>query len=93
MIMQMVDNAVREGMEEAYIAAALEFAQDASANDVGCLGMEVFRCAERPGHVFIVSRWEDRSSMESGASFLRHKAKLKPAFLGNETTLLERVDL
>ena len=93
MIVQIVDNAVREGMEEEYVAAAQEFAVDASANDTGCLGMEIFGCAELPGHVFIVSRWEDRASMEASTSFLRHKAKLKPAFLGNETTLLERLDV
>lgn len=92
MILQIVDNSVRDGMEEAYVAAALLFAEDASANDEGCLGMEVFCCEAQPGHVFIVSRWEDRAHMEASTSFLRHRAGLKPAFLGNETTLLERVD-
>lgn len=87
MVLQIVANEIREGCFDEYVAAAREFAADASANDAGCLGMSVWAEPGKTGRVVIASRWESEEAMAASESFLRHKAKLKPAFLGNETTI------
>lgn len=88
MLVQIVDNQVILEKKADYVAAAKAFAQDASANDAGCLGMNVWLDTVRPDHVFIVSKWVDAASMEASQSFLRHKKDLKPCFVGNTTTIL-----
>ena len=89
MLIQIVDNQVIPEKKEAYVKAAKEFAQDASANDAGCLGMSVWLDIARPDHVFIISNWKDAASMEASQSFLRHKKDLKPCFVGNTASVLE----
>ena len=91
MILQIVDNTIRPEMADAYLAAAKAFAADSSANDAGCLKMEVMTQAGQPGHVYIVSVWETEEAMQASATFLKYKASLKPAFLGNQTTILRTV--
>ena len=89
MLIQIVDNQVIPEKKEAYVKAAKEFAQDASANDAGCLGMSVWLDAARADHVFIISKWQNAASMEASQSFLRHKKDLKPCFVGNTASVLE----
>lgn len=89
MLLQVVENRIRADRFEEYIEAAQAFADDAAANDAGCLGMHVLCAPCDRDRVWIVSRWADASSMEASQAFLRHKASLKPAFLGNETMLWE----
>lgn len=88
MILQIVDNTIRPEMESAYLAAAKAFAADSTQNDPGCIRMEVLRREDQPDHVYIVSAWESEEAMLASITFLKYKADLKPAFLGNETILL-----
>ena len=55
MILQIVDNTIRPELAQNYLDAAKAFASDSSANDAGCLKMEVLLCQEKPCHVYIVS--------------------------------------
>lgn len=92
MILQIVDNTIRPEMADGYVAAAKAFAADSARHDAGCLAMDVFCREGQPGHVYIVSAWESEAAMQASATFLKHKANLKPAFLGNETTILRTVE-
>ncbi len=92
MYIQSVDNKIKEEMKAEYIKAAKEFAKDGMENDEGCLKMEVCEDVERPDHIFIVSVWDSQEHMETAQAFLRHKADLKPAFLGNQTTIMTTVE-
>ena len=92
MILQIVDNTIRPELAQNYLDAAKAFASDSSANDAGCLKMEVLLCQEKPCHVYIVSSWESEATIQASTTFLKYKAKLKPAFLGNETTILHTVE-
>ena len=53
--------------------------------------MEVMTRDGQPGHVYIVSAWETEEAMQASATFFKYKASLKPAFLGNQTTILRTV--
>ena len=92
MILQIVDNTIRPELAQNYLNAAKTFAKDSSANDGGCLKMEVFLRQEQPDHVYIVSAWESAAAMQASTTFLQYKAQLKPAFLGNETTILRTAE-
>ena len=91
MYIQSVDNQVKEEMKAIYIETAKKFAEDSMQNDEGCLKMEVLEDVLRPDHVFIVSTWDSREHMDHAEAFLRHKANLKPAFLGNTTTIMKTI--
>lgn len=91
MYIQSVDNKIKEEMKAEYIKSAKEFAKDGMENDEGCLKMEVYEDVERLDHVFIISVWDSQEHMEKAQAFLRHKADLKPAFLGNKTTIMKTV--
>lgn len=58
----------------------------------GCIRMEVLRRENQPDHVYIVSAWESEEAMQASTTFLKYKAELKPAFLGNETTILRTAE-
>lgn len=92
MILQIVDNTIRPEMESIYLAAAKAFAADSTQNDAGCLWMKVFRREGQPDHVYIISSWESEEAMQASTTFLKYKAELKPAFLGNKTTLLKTAE-
>lgn len=92
MILQIVDNTIRPEMERAYLAAAKAFAEDSTRNDPGCIRMDVLRREDQPDHVYIVSAWESEAAMQASTTFLKYKAQLKPAFLGNETTMLRTAE-
>lgn len=88
MILQIVDNTIRPEGKAGYLAAARDFAADSTQNDAGCIRMEVLCREDQPDHIYIVSAWETEEAMQASATFLKYKARLKPAFLGNTTTIL-----
>lgn len=92
MILQIVDNTIRPELAGLYLAAAKAFAADSIQNDPGCIRMEVLRRENQPDHVYIVSAWESEEAMQASTTFLKYKAELKPAFLGNETTILRTAE-
>lgn len=91
-MLQVVENRVLPDLFGEYVDAAQEFARDASENDAGCQGMRVLCDPSDHDCVWIVSIWEDMAAMEEGKAFPRHKAKLKPAFLGNKTSVWKLLD-
>ena len=88
MILQIVDNTIRPEMADAYMTAAKAFAADSSANDAGCLKMEVMTRAGQPGHVYIVPAWATEEARPASPTFLTYTAHLKPAHLGPQTPIL-----
>lgn len=87
MIMQIVDNMIKTEQAESYLKAAAAFAED-TANEEGCHGMQVYLDEQNKDHVYIISYWENEEAMNASATFLKHKADMKPAFIKNETTIL-----
>ena len=92
MILQIVDNTIRPEMKAVYLAAAKAFAADSTQNDPGCIRMDVFLHEDQPDHIYIISAWESEAAMLASTTFLKYKADLKPAFLGNETTILRTAE-
>lgn len=94
MIIQTVENEIKEGTKNDYILAAKNFTNDLAKVN-GCISSSVLLDNnEENKNIFIVTIWADETSMDSeehATIFQAHKANLRPFFVGNTTTILKEV--
>lgn len=92
MIIQNVNNTVKDGKKDDYIAQAKFFVDDLK-KVAGCMDAGVFD-EEKGNKVRIISIWNDEQAMnskEAGNVFLSHKAQLKPNFISNTTDISKSI--
>lgn len=93
MLMQIVENQLKEGTREEYIEVAKLFAADVE-KESGCVSFEIYTSEEDPNLVTMLTKWENEESLKSffsGDVFPKHKPSLKPFFIDNKTTILHGV--
>lgn len=93
MLMQIVENQLKEGTREEYIEVAKLFATDVE-KESGCVSFEIYTSEEDPNLVTMLTKWENEESLKSffsGDVFPKHKPSLKPFFIVNKTTILHGV--
>ncbi|WP_270748763.1 antibiotic biosynthesis monooxygenase [Lactobacillus amylovorus] len=92
MIIQNVNNTVKDGKKNDYIVQAKLFVDDLK-KVTGCMDAGVFD-EEKDNTVQIISIWNNEEAMnskEAGNVFLSHKAQLKPNFISNTTNVSKSI--
>ncbi len=86
MFVVIIKNKVNLSGKKEYIDESLLFAQDMEKVN-GCMHSYVLESNDQEDIVVNLEMWESKEAYDKydGSVFLKHKAKLKPYFLGNTT--------
>ncbi|WP_160689564.1 antibiotic biosynthesis monooxygenase [Clostridium sp. C2-6-12] len=87
MILNIINNYLKEGCKEEYLEVTKRFAKDMLENEKGCTSFEIYEDEQLKDNVIMVIKWEseeDLKNHQSGPMFPKYKPEFKPLFIKNE---------
>lgn len=87
MIINIINNYLKEGCKEKYLEVAKRFAQDMLENEKGCTSFEIYEDEQAKDNVIMVIKWESEEDLKNhnaSTMFPKYKPEFRPLFIKNE---------